>query len=95
MVVGHIIHDMRPRAQALADRDARRPNTVETQFRFGSMGKMFTAVAIMQLAQAGKLDLTAPIGRYLKDYPNPEIATQIDEYASKIISGEITVPDKL
>jgi CubicO group peptidase (beta-lactamase class C family) len=64
-------------AYGLADRDARRPNTVETQFRFGSMGKMFTAVAIMQLAQAGKLDLTAPIGRYLKDYPNPEIATQV------------------
>jgi len=64
-------------AYGLADREAKIPNTVETQFRYGSMGKMFTAVAIMQLAQAGKLDLTAPLGRYLPDYPNKEIAQKV------------------
>jgi D-alanyl-D-alanine carboxypeptidase len=64
-------------AYGLADREAKTPNTVDTQFRFGSMGKMFTAVSIMQLAQAGKLDLTAPVGRYLKDYPNQDIATKV------------------
>jgi D-alanyl-D-alanine carboxypeptidase len=61
----------------LADRTAKTPNTVETQFRFGSMGKMFTAVSILQLAQAGKLDLTAPIGRYLPGYPNRDIAEHV------------------
>ncbi len=50
------------------------PNTVDTAFRFGSMGKMFTAVAIAQLAQAGKLSFDAPLGKYLKDYPNAEVA---------------------
>jgi D-alanyl-D-alanine carboxypeptidase len=64
-------------AVGLADREAATRNTTQTQFRFGSMGKMFTAVSIMQLAQAGKLDLTAPIGRYLKDYPNANIATKV------------------
>jgi CubicO group peptidase (beta-lactamase class C family) len=64
-------------AYGLADRETKTPNTVETQFRFGSMGKMFTMVAILQLAQAGKLDLTAPIGRYLPDYPNAEIAQKV------------------
>lgn len=64
-------------AYGLADRDTRTPNTVETQFRFGSMGKMFTMVAILQLAQAGKLDLAAPIARYLIDYPNAEIASKV------------------
>jgi CubicO group peptidase (beta-lactamase class C family) len=64
-------------AYGLADREARTPATPQTQFRFGSMGKMFTAVSIMQLAQAGKLDLTAPIGRYLTDYPNADIATKV------------------
>ncbi|MGZ3403008.1 MAG: serine hydrolase domain-containing protein [Phenylobacterium sp.] len=64
-------------AYGLADREAKTPNTTQTQFRFGSMGKMFTAVSIMQLVQAGKLDLTAPIGRYLKDYPNQDIATKV------------------
>jgi CubicO group peptidase (beta-lactamase class C family) len=64
-------------AYGLADREARTPNTADTQFRFGSMGKMFTAVSIMQLAQAGKLDLTAPIGRYLEGYPNADIASTV------------------
>jgi CubicO group peptidase (beta-lactamase class C family) len=64
-------------AYGLADREAKTPNTLQTQFRFGSMGKMFTAVSIMQLAQAGKLDLTAPIGRYLADYPNADIASKV------------------
>jgi CubicO group peptidase (beta-lactamase class C family) len=64
-------------AYGLADREAKTPNTTATQFRFGSMGKMFTAVSIMQLAQAGKLDLTAPIGRYLPDYPNADIAGKV------------------
>ena len=64
-------------AYGLADRTAKTPNTADTQFRFGSMGKMFTAVSIMQLAQAGRLDLTAPIGTYLKDYPNPDIASHV------------------
>lgn len=64
-------------AYGLADREAKTPVTADTQFRYGSMGKMFTAVAIFQLAQAGKLDLTAPIGRYLPGYPNAEIATKV------------------
>ena len=54
--------------------DGRSPNTVDTAFRFGSMGKMFTAVAIAQLAQAGKLSFDAPLGKYLKDYPNVDVA---------------------
>ena len=64
-------------AYGLADRDSGTPNTPQTQFRFGSMGKMFTAVSIMQLAQVDKLDLNAPVGRYLKDYPNTDIATKV------------------
>ncbi|MEO8016210.1 MAG: serine hydrolase domain-containing protein [Pseudomonadota bacterium] len=48
--------------------------TRDTRFRFGSMGKMFTAVAVLQLVQAGKLALDAPLGRYLLDYPNKQVA---------------------
>jgi D-alanyl-D-alanine carboxypeptidase len=65
------------KAYGLADRASRRPNRPDTQFRFGSMGKMFTAVAIMQLAERGKIDLQAPIGRYLANYPNRDIATKV------------------
>jgi D-alanyl-D-alanine carboxypeptidase len=64
-------------AYGMADRETGKRNTVDTRFRIGSMGKMFTSVAIMQLAQDGKLDLSAPIGRYIKDYPNPVVAAQV------------------
>jgi CubicO group peptidase (beta-lactamase class C family) len=57
-----------------ADREQDVANSVNTRFRFGSMGKMFTGVAIAQLAQAGKLDVNAPLGEYLRDYPNAAIA---------------------
>lgn len=65
------------KAYGLADRAGAKPNTLDTQFRFGSMGKMFTAVAIMQLVERGKVDLEAPIGRYLADYPNQDVATKV------------------
>jgi CubicO group peptidase (beta-lactamase class C family) len=38
-------------------------------FRVGSMTKMYTAAALVQLAEEGKLDLNAPIGRYLEGLP--------------------------
>ncbi|HEX8448288.1 MAG TPA: serine hydrolase domain-containing protein, partial [Allosphingosinicella sp.] len=65
------------KAYGLADRERRKPNRLDTQFRFGSMGKMLTAVAIMQLVEKGRVDLEAPIGRYLADYPNRDIATKV------------------
>jgi len=45
------------------------PNKVDTKFNLGSMNKMFTAVAIAQLAERGKLAFTDPIGAHLPDYP--------------------------
>jgi len=64
-------------AYGLADREQKGANTLDTRFRIGSMNKMFTAVSILQLAQAGKLTLTEPVGTYLTDYPNREIATKV------------------
>lgn len=54
-----------------ADRENRLRNRVTTKFNLGSVDKMFTAVAIMQLVQAGQVALDAPISRYLPDYPKP------------------------
>jgi CubicO group peptidase (beta-lactamase class C family) len=44
---------------------AGRAMTPQTPFMLASLSKSFTAVAIMQLAEAGKLDLDAPIQKYL------------------------------
>ena len=60
-----------------ADRKAGVANTPATRFRIGSMNKMFTAVATLQLAEAGKLKLDDPIGAHLADYPNKEVAANV------------------
>jgi D-alanyl-D-alanine carboxypeptidase len=65
------------RAYGLADREHQIRNTLQTRFRIGSMNKMFTAVATLQLIEAGKIDLNAPLGKYLSDYPNGDVATQV------------------
>ncbi|HJS46105.1 MAG TPA: serine hydrolase domain-containing protein [Rhizomicrobium sp.] len=62
------------KAWGLADRAARKPVTLDTPFYFASQGKMFTAVSILQLIEAGKLSLDDPIGKYLTDYPNADMA---------------------
>jgi CubicO group peptidase (beta-lactamase class C family) len=41
------------------------------------MYKMVTAVATLQLVQAGTLRLDAPLGTYLPDYPNAQVASQV------------------
>ncbi|HET9309485.1 MAG TPA: serine hydrolase domain-containing protein [Candidatus Sulfotelmatobacter sp.] len=64
-------------ADGLADREHKTPNTLKTRFRIGSMNKMFTAVSILQQVQAGKLGLNDPIGKYLTDYPNKDVAAKV------------------
>ncbi len=61
-------------AQGLADRERHLPNTLDTRFRFGSLGKMFTGVAILQLVGAGKVSLDDPLGKHLPNYPNAALA---------------------
>ena len=65
------------KAWGLADRKTGTPNTLDTRFRLGSMNKMFTAVATLQLVEAGKLKLDDPIGKYLPDYPNKDVASKV------------------
>jgi D-alanyl-D-alanine carboxypeptidase len=67
-------------AYGMADREKKTPNTLTTKFRIGSMNKMFTAVSILQLVQAGKISLNDPVGKYLTDYPNKDIATKVTIY---------------
>ena len=52
-------------AVGLANRDFKAPNTIDTKFNLGSMNKMFTAVAILQLAEQGKLSLDDPLAKHL------------------------------
>ena len=55
-----------------ANKDHRVPNRLDTSYNIGSIGKTFTAVAIMQLVEAGKLRLDDRLSQYLPDFPFPE-----------------------
>ncbi|MFL6585508.1 MAG: serine hydrolase domain-containing protein [Luteimonas sp.] len=54
----------------LANREDDTPVQLDTPFLFASQGKMFTAVAVLQLVAAGKLGLDDPLGKHLSDYPH-------------------------
>ena len=45
------------------------PNNRDTKFNLASIGKLFTAVAILQLIEAGKIGIDDPIGKYLDMFP--------------------------
>jgi CubicO group peptidase (beta-lactamase class C family) len=56
-----------------------RPVTPQTPFIIGSISKTFTALAVMQLVEAGKVDLDAPAQRYLPWFrvADPQASAQI------------------
>jgi CubicO group peptidase (beta-lactamase class C family) len=58
-------------AYGLANRDFDVPNRKDTKFNIGSINKVFTQVAIAQLASQGKLALSDTVRRHLPDYPSP------------------------
>ena len=65
------------KAAGIANKATNAPNTLETKFNLGSCNKMFTSIAIAQLAQQGKLKFDDPITKHLPDYPNKEIGGKV------------------
>jgi len=59
------------RAYGFADPAKAVKNRVDTKFNLGSINKVFTQVAIAQLAEAGKLQLGDTVRKHLPDYPSP------------------------
>ncbi len=50
-------------------------NSVDTRFQIASVSKVFTAAAILLLAERGQVDLDAPLHQVLPDYPNGDRLT--------------------
>ena len=64
-------------ARGMADREASTPNDLETAFNLGSINKLFTAVAIRQLIDAGRIHPDSAIATYWPDYPNTDVARRV------------------
>ena len=83
--------------QGFADMAARTPVTAETRFEIGSIGKSFTNIALLQLHDAGRLDLHAPVTRYLpwfqvqSDY-EPITIYHLMTHTAGIITGTELAP---
>ena len=64
-------------AHGLADREHEQRNQNDTKFQLASLSKVFTGVAICQLAEQGKLYFADPIIKHLPDYPNHNVAEKV------------------
>ncbi len=53
-----------------ADYRAKAPVAANTRFRVGSVSKPLTSAGLMLLVERGKLDLDAPIQKYIPDFPD-------------------------
>jgi CubicO group peptidase (beta-lactamase class C family)/D-alanyl-D-alanine dipeptidase len=54
--------------QGTSDAKGSVPATVDTIYRAGSISKLFSDIMLIQLVEAGKVDLDAPVTRYLRDF---------------------------
>jgi CubicO group peptidase (beta-lactamase class C family) len=75
-----IVKDGRPifkKAYGLASKAYTVPNRIDTKLNIASTTKMFTAVAIMQLVEQGKLSLTDTVAKVLPDFPNKQVAEKV------------------
>jgi len=79
--------------------DDPQPVTPDTVFALASISKTVTATAIMKLAAQGKVDLRAPVQRYLPDFRVADEAASRDVTILDLLThtagweGQLTVPD--
>jgi len=75
------------RAWGVADRQADIPNAPSTRFSIASLGKMFTAVATVQLVEAGRLRYDDRVSTYIPDWMAPGSETVTVEQLLTHTSG--------
>jgi CubicO group peptidase (beta-lactamase class C family) len=67
-----------------ADLEQRVPVWPSTKFRIASISKPLTAVGLMELVQAGKIDLDAPVQKYVPSFPDKGAAITV-----RMIAGHL------
>jgi CubicO group peptidase (beta-lactamase class C family) len=64
---GELVHEA---GFGYADVENEVPARPETVYRLASVSKTITAVAVLRLAEEGRLDLDAPVSRYCPEFPD-------------------------
>jgi len=59
----------------MANYELQVPNSPETRFHIASLSKAFTAAAILQLQEQGRLSVADPVSRLVPDFPNGDRIT--------------------
>ncbi|MCX8159299.1 MAG: beta-lactamase family protein [Candidatus Saccharicenans sp.] len=65
------------KSYGLASKEFSAPNRPDTRFNLGSINKIFTKIAIGQLAARGQLNLDDRLGKFLPEYPNSETREKV------------------
>lgn len=87
------------RNYGFANLEAKLPVTDETLFEFGSIGKSFTAICFLQLAEEGRVDLHLPVTTYLPWFSvrseyEPITLHHLLTHTSGLIGGSDFPPDQ-
>lgn len=77
-------------AWGIADHEAGQVLTAEHRFNVNSMGKMFTAILVMQMVEEGKLELDDPLSRHLPQFDHPR-ADEVSVHM--LLSHRSGIPD--
>jgi CubicO group peptidase (beta-lactamase class C family) len=84
----HVVHQ---RGFGVADAQGRAV-TPQTLFRIGSNTKGFTALAIMQLVEQGKIDLDAPVQRYLPWFHLADVEASAEITVEQVLQQTSGIP---
>jgi CubicO group peptidase (beta-lactamase class C family) len=97
--VALVLRDGRPvyqRAVGWADKESRKPMSMDAIFRIASQSKAITSTAVLMLFEEGKLNLDDPVSRFIPQFAHTTVATRSD--TGRVISPakrEITIHDLL
>ena len=74
-----------------ADRERRRPMTLDSMYMIASQSKGICGIAAAILIEEGKLDLEDPVSKYLPDYTNLTVWATVSDSAGKRIQTPVPV----
>ena len=80
------------RSFGYADIESGKPMSNDGIFRIASMTKLLTSVGVMILYERGEFLLTDPVDKYLPEFANPQIVTEVDEAGTITATVAATQP---